>query len=84
MARFLILLIRAYQVVVSPLLPTGCRFYPSCSAYTVEALRKHSLGRGLWLGLRRLLKCHPFHPGGFDPIPVRAAGAGENHMTTAR
>ena len=84
MARLLILLIRVYQVVVSPLIPSACRFYPSCSAYTVEALHKHSLGRGLWLGLRRLLKCHPFHPGGFDPIPVRTAGARETHITAAR
>lgn len=69
-ARLLILLVRAYQRLLSPLLPPSCRFYPSCSAYAVEALRRHGALRGSWLTLRRLGRCHPFHPGGLDPVPV--------------
>lgn len=70
-------LIRGYQIFVSPLVhaiagPTaGCRFTPSCSEYAREALREHGLMRGGWLATRRLLRCHPFHPGGFDPVPPR-------------
>jgi len=56
-------------VALSPLLPSACRFYPSCSAYMHEAVIKHGAGRGVWLGLKRLAKCHPFHPGGVDPVP---------------
>jgi conserved hypothetical protein YidD len=55
--------------VISPLLPSTCRFYPSCSAYAVEALEKHGAWRGTKLTLRRLGRCHPFHPGGYDPVP---------------
>jgi putative membrane protein insertion efficiency factor len=69
MGRLLILLIRAYQVVFSPIIGNCCRFYPSCSAYCIEAIEKHGSVRGLWLGLCRLCRCHPFHPGGADPVP---------------
>jgi uncharacterized protein len=62
-------LIRAYQVVVSPALPAACRFTPSCSQYALEAVRRHGVLRGSWLAARRLGRCHPFHPGGFDPVP---------------
>ena len=62
-------LIRLYQRAVSPLLGPRCRYYPSCSQYTLEALQIHGLWRGLWLGARRIGRCHPFHPGGFDPVP---------------
>ncbi len=62
-----ILLVRLYQVTVSPLLGGSCRFTPSCSAYMVEAVRKYGVWQGLRKGLRRILRCHPFHPGGFDP-----------------
>ena len=65
----LVLPIRAYQVAISPLLGPRCRFYPSCSAYAVEALRVHGPVRGTWLAARRLLRCHPWHPGGNDPVP---------------
>ena len=69
MARILALLIRGYQRVLSPLLPSRCRFYPSCSEYARLALLKHGVLRGSWLALRRLLKCGPWHPGGHDPVP---------------
>lgn len=60
-----------YRKVISPFLPQLCRFYPSCSAYAVEALTEHGLFRGGWLTLRRLLRCGPWHPGGLDPVPPR-------------
>jgi putative membrane protein insertion efficiency factor len=74
-ARLLVLPIRVYQLVVSPLLGPRCRFYPSCSAYGVEALTVHGVLRGGWLATRRLLRCHPWNPGGIDPVPPRSSGA---------
>lgn len=74
-ARILILPVRIYQRVISPVLPPSCRFYPSCSAYAVEALTVHGALRGSWLAIRRLLRCGPWHPGGLDPVPPRAAAA---------
>jgi uncharacterized protein len=65
----LILLVRAYQIVLSPLLPASCRYYPSCSTYAIEALERHGALRGGWLTLRRLARCNPFKPGGYDPVP---------------
>jgi putative membrane protein insertion efficiency factor len=67
--QLLILFVKLYQRLVSPLLPPACRFYPSCSAYAVQALGRHGAARGIWLTLRRLSRCHPFHPGGLDPVP---------------
>jgi uncharacterized protein len=67
--RVLVALVRGYQRFISPMLPPRCRFYPSCSAYALEALRLHGALRGCWLTVRRLSKCHPFHPGGFDFVP---------------
>jgi len=64
-----------YRQFVSPLLPPACRFAPTCSQYARLALLEHGLGRGGWLALRRILRCHPFHPGGYDPPPVRAGRA---------
>lgn len=64
-----ILLVRAYQVGLSPIFGGHCRYYPSCSAYAIEALDKHGARRGSWLALRRIARCHPFRPGGFDPVP---------------
>jgi putative membrane protein insertion efficiency factor len=57
-----------YQRFVSPLTAPACRFYPSCSEYALQAIKRYGLWRGLWLSLRRILKCHPFHPGGYDPV----------------
>lgn len=65
----LIFLVRLYQRLLSPLLPRACRFYPSCSAYAVEALQRHGAARGTFLTVKRLARCHPFHPGGLDPVP---------------
>lgn len=62
-------LIRCYQLFISPLLGPRCRFYPSCSQYTAEAIRRHGFWRGGWIGLRRLVRCHPLNPGGYDPVP---------------
>jgi putative membrane protein insertion efficiency factor len=69
LARMLIAMVVAYRRYVSPVLPARCRFYPSCSAYSVEALQKHGAIRGTGLTIWRLLRCHPFHPGGYDPVP---------------
>ena len=68
-ARMLIAMVVAYRRYVSPVLPARCRFYPSCSAYSLEALQKHGAIRGTGLTVWRLLRCHPFHPGGYDPVP---------------
>jgi len=65
----LVLLVRGYQVAISPLLPASCRYYPSCSAYAIEALQRYGVFRGGWLALRRIARCHPFRPGGYDPVP---------------
>ena len=73
-ARALLVPIVGYQRFLSPLLAPRCRFAPSCSQYAVEALRTHGAARGLWLSARRLARCHPFHPGGYDPVPIRPQG----------
>lgn len=62
-------LIRAYQLTLSHLMFTQCRFTPSCSRYTYEAVERYGALRGSWLGLKRILRCHPFNPGGYDPVP---------------
>lgn len=65
----LIWLVRAYQLFISPFFPPSCRFHPTCSYYAIEALEKHGPLRGGWLAVRRVLRCHPWHPGGHDPVP---------------
>jgi putative membrane protein insertion efficiency factor len=69
MRHVLMILVRAYQLFLGPLLPAACRYYPSCSAYAIEALEKHGALRGSWLAVRRIGRCHPFRPGGYDPVP---------------
>jgi putative membrane protein insertion efficiency factor len=69
MKYVLIFLIAVYQKLLSPWLPPTCRFTPSCSQYAKEALRRHGFFQGMFLSLKRLLKCHPFHAGGYDPVP---------------
>jgi len=71
LVRPLVWLLRGYQRFVSPALPPTCRFYPTCSAYAIEALQVHGVLGGCWLTLRRLLRCAPWHPGGVDPVPPR-------------
>ncbi len=71
MKQIALLLIRFYQRCISPLFPAKCRFYPTCSAYAFTAIERFGFFRGGWLALRRILKCHPFHPGGFDPVPEK-------------
>ncbi|MBE6953945.1 MAG: membrane protein insertion efficiency factor YidD [Clostridia bacterium] len=69
MKRFLLAMIRFYRKHVSPAKKPCCRFIPTCSAYAVEAIEKYGACKGGWLALKRLCRCHPFHPGGYDPVP---------------
>ncbi|APH36875.1 MULTISPECIES: membrane protein insertion efficiency factor YidD [Bacillus] len=69
MKTIMIAFIRGYQKFISPLTPPSCRFYPTCSQYGIEAVKTHGALKGGWLTLKRILKCHPFHPGGVDPVP---------------
>lgn len=69
MRRIMIFLIKAYRTILSPFVGQHCRFYPSCSAYALEAVEKHGALQGFWLSLRRLSRCHPWHEGGVDPVP---------------
>jgi putative membrane protein insertion efficiency factor len=72
--QLLVAPIRAYRRFVSPSLPRSCRFYPSCSQYAIEAVETHGVIRGAWLAVRRLLRCHPLHGGGYDPVPLEKPG----------
>jgi putative membrane protein insertion efficiency factor len=67
--NFVLFLIRFYRKAISPHFPASCRYYPSCSAYAYEAVQRYGVFRGLTLAIRRILRCHPFHPGGYDPVP---------------
>lgn len=69
MKQVFLILIRFYQKWISRFLPSSCRFYPSCSEYTFQAIEKYGVLKGGWMGVRRIGRCHPFHPGGFDPVP---------------
>jgi uncharacterized protein len=71
--RLLMLIVAGYRRMVSPLLMPRCRFAPSCSEYALQALAEHGALRGGWLAVRRIVRCHPFHPGGYDPVPPRGA-----------
>ncbi len=78
MTKLLVFGVQAYQLVISPIFGATCRFVPSCSSYAIEALQEHGPWRGSALALRRIGRCHPFHPGGFDPVPP-AQGHGAPH-----
>jgi len=71
MKKIFILLIRFYQKFISPLFPAKCRYYPTCSQYTLEAIQEYGAIKGTYLGIKRILKCHPFHEGGYDPVPKK-------------
>ncbi|MFW6011020.1 MAG: membrane protein insertion efficiency factor YidD [Desulfosalsimonas sp.] len=74
-------IIKLYQALVSPLIGKRCRFYPSCSEYACESIRRFGAVRGIWLAARRLVKCHPFHPGGVDPVPEEFSGTGSQCLS---
>jgi putative membrane protein insertion efficiency factor len=74
MKRLLVYLVRGYQLAISPFLGANCRFYPTCSHYAIEAVEQHGALKGCMLAARRLAKCHPWHPGGVDPVPANGAG----------
>lgn len=74
--RLLVGLLRLYQLLISPLLGPVCRFEPSCSRYAMACLRNHGVLRGTWLSIARVARCHPFHPGGYDPPPPPASASG--------
>jgi putative membrane protein insertion efficiency factor len=80
----LIWLVRAYQVIRLPYRPQSCRFYPSCSAYAVTALERFGPVKGTWLAVRRLLRCHPWNPGGVDHVPDKAAAQPHSHAVPVR
>ena len=69
MRRVLVAFVQGYRMFLSPLLPPSCRYTPTCSAYALEALERHGALRGSWLTVRRIARCHPFRPGGYDPVP---------------
>lgn len=71
MKKIFILFIRFYQKFISPLFPAKCRYYPTCSQYTLEAIQEYGAIKGTYLGIKRILRCHPFHEGGYDPVPKR-------------
>lgn len=69
MKKLLVLFVRVYRLAISPLMGRNCRFHPSCSEYAIEALEKHGSCKGSWLAAKRVSRCHPWHPGGYDPVP---------------
>ncbi len=73
MQALVLTVIRGYRYFISPFLGAHCRFYPTCSQYALTAVQQHGVTKGLWLGGRRLLRCHPWHAGGYDPVPADAA-----------
>ncbi|KIL43945.1 membrane protein insertion efficiency factor YidD [Jeotgalibacillus soli] len=78
MKQIMLLLIRFYQKIISPITPPSCRFYPTCSHYGMEAVEKHGAIRGGFLTIKRILKCHPFHPGGVDMVPDKLPSRKKN------
>ena len=82
--RFLLALVRCYQLLISPLLGPRCRFHPTCSHYATESINRHGVVKGLALTSRRLVKCHPFHPGGVDLVPLGSDQANDSAHTNDR
>jgi uncharacterized protein len=80
LARILIGGIRFYRTAISPLTPPSCRYTPTCSAYGLEAIERYGAARGGWMTVRRILSCHPFSKGGYDPVPVREEGTGNREQ----
>jgi len=80
MQQALLLVLTIYSKYLSYFLPSSCRFYPSCSCYAHDAIKQHGAGRGSYLAARRLLRCHPWHPGGFDPVPDAATYLHKAHL----
>ncbi|MUG97337.1 membrane protein insertion efficiency factor YidD [Scytonema sp. UIC 10036] len=81
MKLLLILPIRFYRIFISPMFPPSCRFQPTCSMYALQAIERFGVWRGSWLAIRRILRCHPFHPGGYDPVPEQIGGTRETRET---
>ena len=69
MSALAVFVVRLYQILIAPLLGANCRFQPSCSQYAIDALKKYGFFKGSWLAAKRIFRCHPFHPGGYDPVP---------------
>jgi uncharacterized protein len=84
LARLLVAVLGFYRSAISPIRPPSCRYTPSCSAYAVEAIQLHGAGRGTWLAVRRLLRCHPLHAGGHDPVPLPVGLAESVSLVTSR
>ena len=80
MGRIIVALVRLYQKLISPLVGPRCRFHPTCSDYAVEAIRTHGAARGSWLALKRIGHCHPWHEGGFDPVPPARSALGSREQ----
>jgi hypothetical protein len=81
MSWILLKLIAFYRKFISPLKPPSCRFYPTCSQYSMEAIQRFGALKGSWLSIRRIAKCHPFHPGGWDPVPQKNTSTDKKHLT---
>lgn len=75
---FLIGIIRLYRVLISPLFPPSCRFQPTCSQYAIEAVQAFGIWQGAWLAVKRIIRCHPLHPGGYDPVPTKKESLEKN------
>ena len=83
-ARVLLAIVRGYRILISPIRPPSCRYTPTCSAYAMEAIQTYGAGRGSWLATRRLLRCHPFHSGGHDPVPSHVGSRDHVSFATSR